>query len=109
MNAKSENPFLSLQELERIFLFIDVTRDPGHPSKRDASSFYQINIVVAARSGIRKIVEHFSRFRYFCDANKEFEKYLPKEIDKIRDLFSLCSQHPGILFFSFYLKKINYV
>lgn len=104
----NKNPLLKLKELERIFLFIDETGDPGHPNQRDASSFYQINIVVAVRSGIRNMVEHFSRFRYFCDANKEFEKYLPKEMDKIRDLFVLCSQHPGILFFSFYLNKKDY-
>lgn len=56
---------IDTENLGRIFLFIDETGDPGRPDQRDASRFYQLNIVATDRRGIRDIVKHFSRFRYW--------------------------------------------
>ena len=93
---------------ERIFLFVDETGDPGHPSQRDSSSFYQLNIVVADRKGIRDIVKHFSRFRYFRWADKELEKYT-RSFTALNDLMSVCSGKANVAFYSFFLNKNSYV
>lgn len=93
---------------ERIFLFIDETGDPGHPDQRDSSRSYQLNVVVANRDGIKKIVKHFSRFRYFHDAGKELEKYT-RSIDKLCDLFQVCSDEKNIGLYSFFLNKESYM
>lgn len=108
-SADSRRPKLNLEYAERVFLFIDETGDPGHPNQRDSSNFYQLNVAVVGRSGIQEITKHFSRFRYFRDAHKELERYLPKEVEKIRELFAIAAQHPAILFYSFYLDKAAYV
>lgn len=107
--AEIRKPYFTLEGSERTFLFIDETGDPGHPSQRDASRFYQLNIVATTRSGIREIAKHFSRFRYFRDAYKELENYLFRETDKICELLTITSKHPRVLYYSFYLDKSAYI
>lgn len=101
---------MQINELKpgKVFVFIDETGDPGHPDHPDASRMYQLNITVTTRPGIREIVKHFSRFRYFREADKELEKYI-RSLDIIHELFTICSSHPGIAFYSFYLQKEAYV
>jgi len=114
MNTSDSNeqvglPDFAPREAERTFLFIDETGDPGHPSHRDASRFFQLNIVVASRSGVQEVVKHFSRFRYFRDAGKELERYVQRDIEKIRELFEITAAHSAVRYYSFYLDKSAYI
>ena len=93
---------------ERLFLFIDETGDPGHPDQRDASVYYQLNITLANRAGVGRITRHFSRFRYFLDADKEFERY-QRSTEKLLEIMSICAATPDVKFFSFCLEKKAYV
>ncbi len=92
----------------KLFLFFDETGDPGHPDKRDASRYYQVNIVSASRDQIGFISQEFSRFRYFIKADRELEKYVPYQKKILQDLCMILSQK-GVKFFSFCLNKEKYI
>ncbi len=109
LNDQTNPPNFAPVKAERTFLFIDETGDPGHPSHRDASRFYQLNIVVTSRSGIQEITKHFSRFRYFRDSGKELERYMQKDMEKLRELFDITAHHSSVLYYSFYLDKSAYI
>lgn len=103
-----ENKKTTLIGGERLFLFIDETGDPGHPDQRDASTYYQLNITLANRSGVGRITRHFSRFRYFLDADKELERY-QRSTKKLHEILSICAVAPEVRFYSFCLNKKTYI
>jgi hypothetical protein len=93
---------------ERKFLFIDETGDPGHPSQRDSSKYFQINIISVYRSEIKSLLKHFYRFRYFTDNYKELKRYYTRETRGLLiDLFRACVPHAS--FYSFCLDKETYI
>jgi hypothetical protein len=93
---------------ERKFLFIDETGDPGHPSQRDSSRYFQINMISVYRSDIKSLLKHFYRFRYFTDNYKELKRYYVNETRKLLvDL--LRSSVPHAEFYSFCLDKETYI
>jgi hypothetical protein len=95
---------------ERIFVFIDESGDPGRPDLRDSSSFYQLNIVAAARSDLQTISQHLSRFRYFLDADKEFKRYIaPRHKKKLCEISEICSKSAGIDLAIFHTTKSDYI
>ncbi len=94
--------------MERQFVFIDETGDPGHPEQRDASPYYQLNILSIKKSGLGKLSREFSRFRYFLQANKELERYVRENRSIFIDLCRLLSNDEA-LFYSFCIDKQRYV
>jgi hypothetical protein len=93
---------------ERKFLFIDETGDPGHPSQRDSSKYFQINIISVFRSDIKSLIKHFYRFRYLSDSYKELKKYYVGETRKLFvDLLRSSALHAS--FYSFCLNKEIYI
>ena len=93
---------------ERQFIFIDETGDPGHPDQRDASRYYQLNLLAVNRSLLGKIASEFSRFRYFAGAGRELERYVGRNRQIFTDLIHLLA-NTGALFYSFCLSKEQYV
>lgn len=94
--------------MDRRFLFIDETGDPGHPDQRDASRYYQLNILAMDRPLLGKLSREFSRFRYFTQADKELEKYVSRHMQIFMDIVRGLSML-GVSFYSFCLTKENYV
>ncbi len=92
----------------RIFLFIDETGDPGHPSKKDASRYYQLNILIAHRDGLRHLNKELAAFRYFRDSGKELKKYVA-ETKILAGIFKNLANKNGILFLSFILTKEKFM
>ena len=97
-----------MSKVERLFLFIDETGDPGHPDQRDASRYYQLNILALTRPLVMKLSHEFSRFRYFTQADKELEKYVSRKRRIFTDIACVMSSM-GALFYSFCLSKESYV
>lgn len=93
---------------ERQFIFIDETGDPGHPDRRDASRYYQLNLLAVNRPLLGKIASEFSRFRYFAGAGRELERYVGKYRRVFTDLIRVLADG-GALFYSFCLNKERYV
>ena len=99
---------MNIHNHERKFLFIDETGDPGHPSQRDSSRYFQINIISVYRSDIKSLIKHFYRFRYFSDNYKELKRYHTHETKNLLlDLVKLCTTHAS--FYSFCLDKEKYL
>lgn len=93
---------------ERKFLFIDETGDPGHPSQRDSSRYFQINMISIYRSEIKSLIKHFYRFRYLSDSYKELKRYYVNETRKLLvDLLRSSALHAS--FYSFCLDKETYI
>lgn len=91
----------------RVFLFVDETGDPGHPSKVDASRYYQLNISVVHRNALRHLNKHLAAFRYFRDSGNELKKHT-KDSKILGGVFKDLAGKDGILFVSFILNKVNY-
>ena len=94
-------------EKGRVFLFIDETGDPGHPSKVDASRYYQLNIAVIHRDSLRYLNKHLAAFRYFRDSGKELKKHT-KESKMLAGVFKDVADKNGVIFLSFILNKEKY-
>ena len=91
-----------------IFLFIDETGDPGHPSQRDASRYYQLNITVSHRNSLKYINKHLAAFRYFKDSGKELKRHT-RDAKVLGEVYRDVSAKDGVLFFSFILNKEDYI
>jgi hypothetical protein len=93
-----------------LFVFVDESGDTGLPSV-NSSKYFIINILVCGTDSINKIEKHFSRYRYFRNADKEFKRYR-SNTDSQRILNELCahiSNIDGVFLFSFYIEKERYV
>lgn len=97
-----------MSQTERQFVFIDETGDPGHPDQRDASRYYQLNLLAVNRPLLGKISSEFSRFRYFAGAGRELERYVGKYRRVFTDLIYVLA-NSGAFFYSFCLNKERYV
>jgi hypothetical protein len=97
-----------MPQSERQFIFMDETGDPGHTDRRDASRYYQLNLLAVDRTLLGKISSEFSRFRYFAGAGKELERYVGKYRRVFTDLIYVLAQS-GAFFYSFCLNKEQYV
>ncbi len=95
---------------DRLFVFLDESGDTGLPSA-SSSTHFMINILACGTDSINKIEKHFSRYRYFRNADKEFKRYR-SNADSQRILNELCSHIAsleGVFIFSFYIEKEKYV
>lgn len=95
---------------DRLFVFMDESGDTGLPSE-SSSKYFIINILVCGTDSISKIEKHFSRYRYFRHADKEFKKYKSNN-DSQRILNELCvhvSSIEEVFLFSFYIEKDKYI
>jgi hypothetical protein len=90
-----------------VFLFVDETGDPGHPSKKDASRYYQLNVSVIHRDALKYLNKHLSAFRYFKDSGKELKKHT-HDSKVLAGVFNSLSKKEGVLFLSFILEKNKY-
>jgi len=90
-----------------VFFFVDETGDPGHPSKKDSSRYYQLNIAIAHRSSLKQLNKHIAAFRYFKDTGKELKKHT-HDMKVLGGAFKDVSKKDGIIFLSYILSKENY-
>lgn len=109
-NKLNSKKWLKSDRNDRLFTFIDESGDTGLPGV-NSSKYFIINILTCNTDSINKIEKHFSRYRYFRHADKEFKKYKSNN-DSQRILDELCSHISsvdGVSIFSFYLNKETYI
>lgn len=94
-------------EKGRVFLFIDETGDPGHPSERSASRYYQLNISIIHRNSLASMHKHLAAFRYFKDSGKELKKHT-RDAKILAGVFDDLVKKSNVLFVSFILEKEKY-
>ncbi len=99
---------IDLNDTRKLFLFIDESGDPGHVSLPDASSYYQLNILIATPTGIAQVARYISRFRYFLDAGKELKRYASYNSVLI-DMLRLLHDSEQIEMKCFHIHKQEYV
>ena len=107
LNSKS---WLKSDRNDRLFVFVDESGDTGLPGP-SSSKYFIINILTCNTDSINKIEKHFSRYRYFRHADKEFKKY-KSNTDSQKILNELClhiSKVAGVSIFSFYIDKEKYI
>jgi len=113
MENKNKNNFkkwVKSNRNDRLFIFVDESGDTGLPSV-NSSKYFIINILTCNTDSVNKIEKHFSRYRYFRHADKEFKKYKSNN-DSQKILNELCehtSKIEGIFMFSFYIEKERYI
>ena len=109
-NKLNSKTWLKSDRNDRLFIFIDESGDTGLPGV-NSSKYFIINILTCNTDSVNKIEKHFSRYRYFRHADKEFKKY-KGNVDSQRILNELCghvSSVNGVSMFSFYIDKGKYV
>lgn len=109
-NKLNKVNWLKSNRNDRLFVFLDESGDTGLPSV-NSSKYFIINILVCGTDSINKIEKHFSRYRYFRNADKEFKRYR-SNTDSQRILNELCahiSSMDGVFLFSFSIEKEKYV
>lgn len=110
-NRFNARKWLVTENTDRLYVFIDETGDTGLPSQLSASEYFMINILVSDTSGLNRIEKHFSRYRYFRNADKELKRYR-SGIDSqnlLNELFLHVSNTKGVMSFSFCLDKKSYI
>lgn len=90
-----------------VFLFLDETGDPGHPSQRDSSRYYQLNVTVAHRESLKHLHKHLAAFRYFKESGKELKKHT-RDARVLGEVYRDVSSKDGVMFLSFILNKEEY-
>ena len=109
-NKLNSKPWLKSDRNDRLFVFIDESGDTGLPAP-SSSKYFIINILTCNTDSINKIEKHFSRYRYFRHADKEFKKY-KSNVDSQKILNELClhvSKVDGVSIFSFHINKEKYI
>lgn len=91
----------------RVFLFVDETGDPGHPSSESSSRYYQLNVAVVHRESLAQMHKHLAAFRYFKDSGKELKKHT-RDAKTLAGVFTDLAHKDNILFVSFILEKAKY-
>lgn len=91
----------------RVFVFIDETGDPGHPSSESSSKYFQLNITVMHRESLIPLNKHLASFRYFKDSGKELKKHT-RDGKILAGVFNDLSSKNNVLFTSFILNKEKY-
>lgn len=112
MNELNENNLIEKNERisfpdGRVFVFVDETGDPGHPSESSSSKYYQLNITLVHRDSIPKLNKHLSAFRYFKNTGKELKKHT-RDAKILAGVFSDLYYKESVLFLSFILEKSRY-
>ena len=92
----------------RIFLFMDETGDPGHPSETSSSRYYQLNIMIIHRESLASMHKHIAAFRYFKDSGKELKKHT-RDAKILAGVFEDLVRKNNVLFVSFILEKEKYI
>jgi hypothetical protein len=90
-----------------IFVFVDETGDPGHPSDTSASRYYQLNIAVTHRDSLKHLHKHLAAFRYFKESGKELKKHT-RDSKILGQVFQDLAIKNNISFYSFILNKESY-
>jgi len=95
---------------DRLYIFIDESGDTGLPQE-SSSKYFMLNILVCDADGALKIEKHFSRYRYFRNADKEFKRYKSNKDSQgiLNELLLHISNIKGVMLFSFYLEKQKYI
>jgi hypothetical protein len=109
-NKLNSKHWLKSDRNDRLFVFIDESGDVGLPGI-NSSKYFMINILACNTDSVNKVEKHFSRYRYFRYADKEFKKY-KSNTDSQRILNELClhvCKVDGVSLFSFYLDKEKYI
>jgi hypothetical protein len=109
-NKLNSKYWLKSDRNDRLFVFIDESGDVGLPGI-NSSKYFMINILTCNTDSVNKVEKHFSRYRYFRHADKEFKKY-KSNTDSQRILNELClhvCKVDGVSLFSFYLDKERYI
>ena len=109
-NKLNSKTWIRSDRNDRLFVFIDESGDVGLPGI-NSSKYFMINILTCNTDSINKVEKHFSRYRYFRHADKEFKKY-KSNADSQRILNELClhvCKVDGVSLFSFYLDKEKYI
>ncbi|MDP1688573.1 MAG: DUF3800 domain-containing protein [bacterium] len=91
----------------RVFLFVDETGDPGHPSETSSSRYYQLNIAIVHREAMASMHKHLSAFRYFKDSGKELKKH-ERDAKLLAGVFEDLAKKNNVIFTSFILEKEKY-
>jgi hypothetical protein len=109
-NKLNSKLWLKSDRNNRLFVFIDESGDTGLPGI-NSSKYFIINILTCNTDSINKIEKHFSRYRYFRHADKEFKKYKSNKDSQniLNELCSHVSKVDGVLMFSFYIDKERYI
>jgi hypothetical protein len=92
----------------RVFIFIDETGDPGHPSNKSSSRYFQLNMTLIHRDSLHHLNRHLSAFRYFKNSGKELKRHVRDFKILVEVLIDLAYKH-NVLFMSFLLEKEKYV
>ena len=93
-----------------MYIFIDESGDTGLPGI-NSSKYFIVNILTCNTDSINKIEKHFSRYRYFRNADKEFKKYKSNKDSQniLNELCSHVSKVDGLSMYSFYIEKEQYI
>lgn len=90
-----------------VFVFADETGDPGHPSQRDSSRYYQLNLTIAHRDSLKHLYKHLAAFRYFKESGKELKKHT-RDAQVLGEVYRDVAAKNGVIFLSFILSKEEY-
>jgi hypothetical protein len=91
----------------RVFVFIDETGDPGDPSNKSSSRYFQLNIIVIHRESLHVLNKHLSAFRYFKNSGKELKRH-NRDLEILTQIFIELASVSNVLFSSFIINKENY-
>lgn len=109
-NKLNSKPWLKSDRNDRLFVFIDESGDTGLPGI-NSSKYFIVNILTCNTDNVNKIEKHFSRYRYFRNADKEFKKYKSNKDSQniLNELCSHVSKVDGVSMYSFYIDKERYI
>jgi hypothetical protein len=105
--------WLITDSTDRLYLFIDESGDAGIYTGENsgASKYFMINVLVASSKGVNILEKHFSRYRYFKNADKELKRYRQHKNDQdiLDDLLVNISSTQNVMSFSFCIDKEKYI
>ena len=111
LNRLNARKWLTTENTDRLYVFVDEAGDTGLPSHPSASEYFMISVLVSDTNGLSRIEKHFSRYRYFRNADKELKRYRSgaESQDLLNDLLLHVSNTKGVMSFSFCLDKKSYI
>ena len=111
INRINSKKWLTTDSTDRIYLFLDESGDTGLVSSAGASKYFIISILATNSTGVNILEKHFSRYRYFKNADKELKRYRSHRNDQdiLDDLLINISSIQNVMSFSFCIDKAKYL